>query len=87
MTRTTGPDFAAINTHRHTHKQTRVRNKYHWSFFGIKRTIASSMCVLWTHQPGSHRRKVAQDFSTSFCGACLNFSREKDSDVTFPRRQ
>ena len=22
----------------------------------------------------------------SFCGACLNFSREKDSAVTFPRR-
>ena len=77
---------------------------------------------LWTHQPGSHRRKVAPDFSTllllryacvcacvffpfilgikfvgrtsrghtggrshrifhppSFCGARLNFSREKDS--------
>ena len=23
----------------------------------------------------------------SFCGACLYFSREKDSDVSFPRRQ
>ena len=36
----------------------------------------------------SHRRKVTQDFSTFllFCGACLNFSREKDSCVPFPRR-
>ena len=35
-----------------------------------------------------HRRKVAQDFSSSpsFCGAYLNFSREKDSTITFPRR-
>ena len=23
---------------------------------------------------------------TSFCGACLNFSREKDSAIPFPRR-
>ena len=25
-------------------------------------------------------------FPTSFCGACLHFSREKDSAVPFPRR-
>ena len=42
----------------------------------------------WTYQPGSHRRKVTQDFSSTFtfCGACLNFSREKDSAIPFPRR-
>ena len=41
----------------------------------------------WTYQPGSHRRKVAQDFySPSFCGACLNFSREKNPVIPFPRR-
>ena len=40
---------------------------------------------LWTHQPGPHRRKVIQDFST-FCGASLKFYREKDLAVPFPRR-
>ena len=29
---------------------------------------------LWMHQPGSHRRKVAQDFSSTFLlRCCLNF--------------
>ena len=90
--------------------------------------------VRWMHQPGSHRRKVTQDFSSiystvvyinylgslcvcllpinsghhkfvgrtsrghtggrshrifhpsSFCGARLSFSREKDSAFPFPRR-
>ena len=42
---------------------------------------------LWTHQPGSHRRKVTHKISPlSFCGACLHFSREKDSAIPFPRR-
>ena len=36
---------------------------------------------MWTHQPRSHRISPP-----SFCGACLNFSREKDSAVPFPRR-
>ena len=112
--------------------------------------IHSGHQVRWTYQPGSRRRKVTQDFSStfllrcvpyffsrqgfshsfpsstvksnfvcvfsshsfwtsssldvpagvtqeeghtdrishspSFCGACLNFSREKDSAVPFPRR-
>ena len=113
--------------------------------------IYSGPQVRWTYQPGSHRRKVTQDFSCtfllrcvpkffsregfssyfpssavksnfvcvcvfcvffpfildvtgrtsrghtggrshrishppSFCGACLNFSREKDSAIPFPRR-
>ena len=38
---------------------------------------------LWTYQPGSHRIS----HPPSFCGACLNFSREKDSAVPFPRRR
>ena len=37
---------------------------------------------LWTYQAGSHRIS----HPPSFCGACLNFSREKDSAVSFPRR-
>ena len=43
---------------------------------------------LWTYQPGSHRRKVTQDLSTFLlqCFYCLNFSREEDSAVSFPRR-
>ena len=43
---------------------------------------------LWTYQPGPHRRKVTEDFSStsSFSGACLYFSREKDSAVPFLRR-
>ena len=34
--------------------------------------------VRWTHQPGSHRRKVTQDFSSTFFLRCvpLFFSRE-----------
>ena len=31
---------------------------------------------VWTHQPGSHRRKVAQDFSTFFRCLPKLFSRE-----------
>ena len=49
--------------------------------------IYSGHQVRWTYQPGSHRRKVTQDFHPpSFCGACFNFSREKDSAIPFPRR-
>ena len=49
--------------------------------------IHSGHQIRWTYQPGSHRRKNTQDFSsTFFCGACLNFSREKDSAIPFPRR-
>ena len=39
------------------------------------------VCCLWIHQAGSHRI-----FPPSFCCACLNFYREKDSAVLFPRR-
>ena len=46
--------------------------------------INSGHQVRWTYQPGSHRRKVTQDFSSTFRGACLNFSREKDSAYSFP---
>ena len=36
----------------------------------------------WKYQPGSHRIS----HPPSFCGgACLNFSREKDSAISFPR--
>ena len=41
--------------------------------------------VRWTYQPRSHRRKVKHDFSPTFL-LCLNFSREKDSAIPFPRR-
>ena len=44
--------------------------------------IHSGHQVRWTHQPGSHRIS----HPPSFCGACLNFSREKDSAIPFPRR-
>ena len=44
--------------------------------------IHSGHQVRWTYQPGSHRIY----HPPSFCGACLNFSREKDSAVPFPRR-
>ena len=60
--------------------------------------IHSGHQVRWTYQPGSHRRKVTQEeghtggrshrisHPPSFCGACLIFSREKDSAIPFPRR-
>ena len=40
--------------------------------------------ALWMNQPGSHRRKVTQNFS-AFLLRCLrlNFSRENDSAVPF----
>ena len=38
--------------------------------------------VHWTYQPRSHRIS----HSLSFCGACLNFSREKDPAIPSPRR-
>ena len=47
--------------------------------------IHSGHQVRWTYQPGSHRRKVTQDFYT-FCGASLNFYRENDSAIPFPHR-
>ena len=49
--------------------------------------IHSGHQVRWTYQPGSHRRKVHRiSHPLSFCGACLNLSREKDSAIPFPRR-
>ena len=44
--------------------------------------VHSGHQVRWTYQPGSHRIF----HPPSFCGACLNFSREKDSAIPFPRR-
>ena len=44
--------------------------------------IHSGHQVRWTYQPGSHRIS----HPPPFCGACLNFSRKKDSAVPFPRR-
>ena len=44
--------------------------------------IHSGHQVRWTYQPGSHRIF----HPPSFCGACLNFSREKDSVIPFPRQ-
>ena len=44
--------------------------------------IHSGHQVRWTNQPGS--RRIFHP--PSFCGACLNFSREKNSAIPFPRR-
>ena len=42
---------------------------------------------LWTHQPRGHTGGSSRRISPpSFCGACLNFFREKDPAVPFPRR-
>ena len=38
--------------------------------------------VRWTYRAGSHRIY----HPPSFCGACLNVAREKDSAIHFPRR-
>ena len=49
--------------------------------------IYSGRQVCWTYQPGSHRSKVTQDFSSTFFLRCMSyFSREKDSAIPFPRR-
>ena len=51
--------------------------------------IHSGHQVRWTYQPGSHRRKVTQDFASTFllrCVPSIIFSREKDSAIPFPRR-
>ena len=47
--------------------------------------IHSGHHIRWPYQPGSHRRKVTQDFSSSFGGACLNVSlREEGFSHSFP---
>ena len=41
----------------------------------------------WTNQPGHTGGRSHRIYHPpSFCGACLNFSREKDSAIPFPRR-
>ena len=50
----------------------------HWVSPEFNRSLS---CV-----PRSHRKKVTQvSLPPSFCGDCLNFSREKHSAVPFPR--
>ena len=44
--------------------------------------INSGRQIRWKYQPGSHRIFHLP----SFCGACLYYSRDKDSAVPFPRR-
>ena len=39
---------------------------------------------LWLHQPGSHRRKVAQDFSNFLLRACFNFLSREGFSRPFP---
>ena len=63
-------------------------DKTHFSIHPLTQTRVVAMCVLcflpihsghqWTYQPGSHRRKVTQDFSSTFFLRCvpLFFSRE-----------
>ena len=49
--------------------------------------IYSGRQVCRTYQPGSHRRKVTLDFSTTFLLRCVPcFFREQDSAFPFPRR-
>ena len=45
--------------------------------------IYSGRQTRWKYQPGSHRISHPPSF---FGDACLNFSREKDSAISFPRR-
>ena len=49
--------------------------------------IHSGHQVRWTYSRGHTGGRSHRIFHPpSFCGACLNFSREKDSAVSFPRR-
>ena len=51
--------------------------------------IYSERHVRWMYQPGVTQEEGHAGFiliPPSFCGACLYFSREKDSAVPFPRR-
>ena len=50
--------------------------------------IRSGHQVRWTYQPRGHTGERSHRIfhPPSFCGACLNFSREKDSVIPFPRR-
>ena len=52
---------------------------YYWYVVCV---LPSHLCWtpdMWTHQPRSHRISP-----TSFCGACLNFYREKEFSLAFP---
>ena len=51
--------------------------------------IHSGHQVRWTYRTGRGHtggRSHRIFHPPSFCGACLNFSREKDSAIPFPRR-
>ena len=58
------------NTHTHTHT--------HMMCVVCFLPLYSGHQVRWTYQPGSHRRKVTQDFSSTFLLRCVPsfFSRE-----------
>ena len=93
MTRMTGPDCAAIcnliNIHTHTH--TCYKSPYR------DRRLNVRVCVFFpfildikfvgrTSRGHTGGRSHRISHPPSFCGACFNFSREKDSAVLFPRR-
>ena len=69
MTRMTGPDCAVmcnlinIHTYMHTYMHTCVCVCF--------LPIHSGHQVRWTYHPGSHRRKVTQDFSSTFFLQCV----------------
>ena len=47
---------------------------------GVRLNLSYNM---WTHQPGSYRKKATQEGEGGFA---LIFYREKDAAVRFPRR-
>ena len=50
---------------------------------GINDTCYDSVCVCFLPIHSGHQDRISHP--PSFCGACLNFSREKDSAIPFPR--
>ena len=46
--------------------------------------IHSGHQVRWTYQPGSHRRKVTQDFSSTFLLRCVPFFSREGFSHSFP---
>ena len=49
----------------HSYPETRFRRERARAMILSSQLFWTSVLVLWTHQPGSHRRKVKQDFPTS----------------------
>ena len=71
---------------RYLHQKLDENNSNRQVHTAVQQYIQKQFTILCSHvAPNSVLFAESVDI-TSFCGACLNFSREKDSAIPFPRR-